>query len=65
MNKIISEALLISIDYDESQNHGILIVGRRRHGGRIEIVNTFCGNEALELYKKLVSAKEDNNEAST
>lgn len=61
----ISEAIVVSIDYDESENNGVLLVGRRRRGGGIDIINAFSGNEALELYKKLVTVKESNNEAST
>ncbi len=61
----ISEAIVVSIDYDESQNNGILLVGRKKGKGPIEIINAFQGQEALDIYKRLVTAKESNNEAST
>lgn len=32
-------------------------------GRPIEIINAFQGDEALELYKKLVTKKEKNNNA--
>lgn len=61
----ISEAIVVSIDYDESENKGILLVGRKRGKGPIEIINAFQGQEALDIYKKLTTAKENNDEAST
>lgn len=51
----ISEAIVVSIDYDESQNNGILLVGRKKGKGPVEIINAFLGQEALDIYKKLVS----------
>lgn len=64
MSKI-SEAVVVSIDYDESENNGILLVGRKKGKGPIEIINAFQGPEALDIYKKLTIAKESNNEANT
>lgn len=64
MSKI-SEAVVVSIDYDESENNGILLVGRKKGKGPIEIINAFYGPEALDIYKKLTTAKESNNEART
>ena len=61
----ISEVIVVSIDYDESQNNGILLVVRKKGKGPIEIINAFQGQEALDIYKRLVTAKESNNEAST
>lgn len=56
----ISDAIIVSIDYNESDGTGVLIVGRKKPGEGIDIVNAFSGNEALELYKKLVMVKENN-----
>ena len=56
----INDAIIVSIDYNESENNGVLLVGQRRRGGGIDIINAFSGNEALELYKKLVTVKENN-----
>ena len=36
---------------------GVLVVGRKRKNESIEIINAFQGEEALELYKKLVTKK--------
>lgn len=60
MDKI-SEAVVVSIDYSESEDNGILLVGRKRGKGPIEIINAFQGPEALDMYKKLVPAEESNN----
>lgn len=56
MDKI-NDAIIVSIDYNESDRTGVLLVGRKRRGGGIDIINAFSGNEALELYKKLVTIK--------
>lgn len=61
----ISEAIVVSIDYNESDGTGVLIVGRKRGKGPVEIINAFQGQEALDIYKKLTTVKESNNEAST
>lgn len=60
MDKI-SEAVVVSIDYSESEDNGIFLVGRKRGKGPIEIINAFQGPEALDMYKKLVPAEESNN----
>ena len=58
----LSDTLLVSISFS-AQDTGVLIVGRKRKNQSIEIVNAFQGDEALELYKKLVTQKEKNNES--
>ena len=58
----LSDALLISISFSDKDT-GVLVVGRKRKNQSVEIVNAFQGEEALELYKKLVTQKEKNNNA--
>ena len=58
----LSDTLLVSISFSE-KDKGVLIVGRQRKNQSIEIVNAFQGDEALELYKKLVTKKEQNHES--
>ena len=58
----LSDTLLVSISFSDKDT-GVLVVGRKRKNQSIEIVNTFQGDEALELYKKLVTQKEKNNES--
>ena len=57
----LSDTLLVSISFYEKDT-GVLVVGRKRKNQSIEIVNAFQGDEALELYKKLVTQKEKSNE---
>ena len=58
----LSDTLLVSISFSEKDT-GVLVVGRKRKNQSIEIVNAFQGDEALELYKKLVAQKEKSNES--
>lgn len=58
----LSDTLLVSISFSNTDT-GVLIVGRKRKNQSIEIINAFQGDEALELYKKLVTKKEKNNNA--
>ena len=58
----LSDTLLVSISFSD-KDKGVLVVGRQRKNQSIEIVNAFQGGEALELYKKLVTQKEKNNES--
>ena len=58
----LSDTLLVSISFSE-KDKGVLVVGRKRKNQSIEIVNAFQGDEALELYKKLVTQKETSNES--
>ena len=56
----LSDTLLVSISFSE-KDKGVLVVGRKRKNQSVEIVNAFQGEEALELYKKLVTQKEKNS----
>ena len=57
----LSDTLLFSISFSDKDT-GVLVVGRKRKNQSIEIVNAFQGDEALELYNKLVTQKEKSNE---
>ena len=57
----LSDTLLVSISFSDKDT-GVLVVGRKRKNQSIEIVNAVQGDEALELYNKLVTQKEKNNE---
>ena len=58
----LSDTLLVSISFSDKDT-GVLVVGRKRKNQSIEIINALQGDEALELYKKLVTQKEKNNNA--
>ena len=52
------DALIVSIDYRRDIDNMVLIVGRQMPNKTIKIVNAFQGDEAKELYKKLVVKNE-------
>lgn len=56
----LSDTLLVSISFSDKDT-GVLVVGRKRQNQSIEIINAFQGEEALELYKKLVTKKEQKS----
>ena len=58
----LSDTLLVSISFSDKDT-GVLVVGRKRKNQSIDIINAFKGEEALELYKKLITQKEQNNES--
>lgn len=58
----LSDTLLVSISFSD-QDTGVLVVGRKRKNQSIDIINAFQGEEALDLYKKLVTKKEKNHES--
>lgn len=58
----LSDTLLVSISFSDKDT-GVLIVGRKRKNQSIDIINAFQGEEALDLYKKLVTKKEQKHES--
>ena len=50
------EEIIIRVDSSKNDNF-IMTIGRIRRDHHIDIVNTFQGDEARELYKKLVANK--------
>ena len=55
--KGINESLLVSVCLN-SDDTGVLIVGRQNRKGGIDIVNAFQGEEAMKLYTKLMTKPE-------
>lgn len=55
--KYLSDTLLIGVDFSEKDT-GVLIVGKKRLNESVEIINAFQGEEARELYEKLITKKE-------
>lgn len=54
----ITDTVLVSYDYNAGKDNAVLIVGRKRPNQSVEIINAFQGEEAKELYKKLITKKE-------
>lgn len=53
-----TDTLLISLDMSRGEDVGVLIVGRKGKGQKIDIVNAFQGKEARELYERIVKKGE-------
>ena len=58
MNKTI-DTILVSFDFTHGKDKSVLIVGRKTPGEVVDIINAFQGKEAEELYRKLVTVKEN------
>lgn len=50
-----ADTLLVSVDFSRGDDIGVLIVGRKHPNQAVSIVNAFQGEEAVELYKKLIT----------
>lgn len=53
------ETVLVSIVFNEEKDKSILIVGKKNPRQAVDVINVFQGEEAEELYKKLVGEKKD------
>lgn len=52
------DTILVSVDFANNDDTGVLIVGRKRMNQSVEVINAFQGKEAKELYKKLITKKD-------
>ena len=52
-------SLIIGYDIDHTSDNKVLEVGKKGPSGSVEIVNAFQGDEAEELYNKLITKKEN------
>lgn len=50
-------SLLIGFDFSEGNDVGVVIVGKKRPNETVEIVNAFQGQEAIDIYNKLIAKK--------
>lgn len=57
MKNVISDTLLVGVDFSNGPDADVLIVGRKKEGEAIDIVNAFQGQEARDLYAKLITQK--------
>ena len=53
----LNDTLLISIDIREGGST-LMLVGRKRKGEMLEIINTVQGKEAKDIYNRLTTKKE-------
>lgn len=52
-----SDSLIIGFDSSAGEDGTVLIVGRKKPREAVDVINAFDGEEALELYKKLITPK--------
>lgn len=52
----ITGSFLVSFDFNDT-DVPILLVGRKKKGDAVEIVNAFQGEEAVRMYKMLTTVK--------
>ena len=57
MKKPTEDTLLIAFDAKHDEDQAAMVVGRHNNEKGIHIVNTFQGDEAMELYNKLIAKK--------
>lgn len=51
------DSIIIGIDLSKGNVNNVMTVGRIRNDQSIDIVNVFQGDEARELYEKLIANK--------
>ena len=52
-------SLIIGYDISHTSDNKVLVIGKRGPSGSVEIVNAFQGDEAEELYNKLITRQEN------
>ncbi len=52
------DSILVSVDFSNKNDTGVMVVGRKRMNQSVEIINAFQGEEAKELYKRLTTKKD-------
>ena len=55
MKKEIQDTILVSVDFTNGKDLGVMVVGRKRPNQTVEIINALQGKEAEDLYSKLVT----------
>ena len=55
--KPLTDTLLVSFALTNDKEDAALIVGRKRNGESVEIVNAFQGKEATDLYNRLINVQ--------
>jgi|GEM_PF-1009826 hypothetical protein len=56
------DTVLVSIDYNDKTNEGVLCVGRQLPNKGVTIVNAIDGPEAKDLFEKLITKRSNKNE---
>lgn len=51
-----TDSVIVSWDFSHGKDVGVLIVGYQKNG-RVEVINAYQGEEAHELYERLITQK--------
>lgn len=57
MNKPINDCVLVSVDFSKGKDTGVLVVGRKTPRGGVKVINAFQGDEAMDIYNRLITPK--------
>ena len=57
--ELLNDAIIVSVDFTRGRDVGVLVVGRKLFGEEVQIINAFQGEEAYELYHKLVTKNKE------
>lgn len=50
-------SLIIGVDFTHGGDNDVMIVGKGKNGSVMNVVNAFRGEEARDIYRKLVTPK--------
>lgn len=51
-------SVIVSWDFSKGKDVGVLLVGRQKPRGHVEIINAFQGQEAVDIQKGLTTINE-------
>ena len=51
------DSILVSVDFSNKNDTGVMVVGRKRMNQSVEIINAFQGDEARDFMKRLITTK--------
>lgn len=58
------DSVIVSWDFSHGKDVGVLIVGHQKNG-RVEVINAYQGEEAHELYERIISQKKTQKTSFT
>lgn len=58
----ISGSLIVGYSFSDNGDNPVLIVGKKDKKQAVEVINAFEGDEAVDIYKKLVGDKKGLDE---
>ena len=53
-----TSSLIIGYDHTHGEDKAVLIVGEKKKGQNVDIINAFAGKEANDLWAKLTTKKQ-------